>query len=184
MVVTELRFWILVGLLGMERIAEMIWARINETKLRQTGYAESGEKHYAAIIALHLVYFAALVTEYHLRARQCVITVSPVALSVFLIAQCLRCWAMITLGRRFTARILTKQGEILTHTGLYRIVRHPIYLIVELELVSCALSVGASVTAIAFGIANLLLLWLVRIPAEDRALATALKQVPMSDVIL
>ncbi len=169
MVVTTGVFWFFTGLLGLERLIEMIWARGNEKRLVEDGYVETGRKHFPVIVLLHILYFASLIIEFYQRPRTELV---PLAIAMFAIVQLLRLWAMITIGRRFTTGILVKKRETLVARGPYKFIRHPIYLIVELEILTLALVVGDVWTAIAFGIANALLLWLVRIPAENLALAS------------
>jgi methyltransferase len=56
-------------------------------------------------------------------------------------------------------------------SGWYRHVRHPNYLIVALELALVPMIVGCFVTAVVASVANAAILLLIRIPAEERALA-------------
>lgn len=53
----------------------------------------------------------------------------------------------------------------------FRVLKHPNYAVVALELLSAPLAVGAWRTAIVFSLLNAGLLRLIRIPAEERALA-------------
>ena len=56
--------------------------------------------------------------------------------------------------------------------GPYRVLRHPNYLVVAIELLALPLVHTAYVTAIVFTVLNAILM-AVRIPAEERALAQA-----------
>src|SRR5262245_6405145 len=58
----------------------------------------------------------------------------------------LKFWAIASLGRRWTFRVLVPPGSALVVTGPYSVVRHPNYIAVVGELVSMALLVGARVT--------------------------------------
>jgi methyltransferase len=86
-----------------------------------------------------------------------------------LIAQGLRYWAVSTLGRRWSTRIVVFPGRAPVQAGPYRWMRHPNYLAVVLEMASVPLAVGAWRTAILFSALNA---WLLsaRIPLEERAL--------------
>ena len=75
-----------------------------------------------------------------------------------------------TLGRFWTTRVISLPGAPLVRRGPFRFVRHPNYLIVELELISLPLAFGAPWIALVFGLANALIIaWRIRI--EDRLLA-------------
>jgi methyltransferase len=84
-------------------------------------------------------------------------------------AKAIKFWAIATLGRRWTYRVLVLPGAPLVGSGPYRFVRHPNYVGVVGELIAMALLSGARMTGplavLGFG-------WLLvrRIAAEERAL--------------
>lgn len=61
------------------------------------------------------------------------------ALWVFIIGLGVRAAAIVTLGRAFSANVAMRAGQKLQRSGLYRVVRHPSYLGLELILLACAL---------------------------------------------
>jgi methyltransferase len=90
-------------------------------------------------------------------------------LAVFVCGKALKWWAILTLGRRWTFRVITVPGAPLVRTGPYRFLRHPNYAgvigeLVGVALMTNALVAGPIVTA-AFGA-----LILKRIAVEDKAL--------------
>jgi methyltransferase len=95
----------------------------------------------------------------------------PLWLALFLAAQALRYWCIVTLGRRWTTRIIVLPGVPRVACGPYRYLRHPNYLAVTVELVCGPLVFGAWLTALTAGLANAWLLLAVRIPAEEEAFA-------------
>jgi methyltransferase len=64
---------------------------------------------------------------------------------------------------------MTVPGEARVQHGIYRYLRHPNYLGVQLEILAAPLMYSAYLTSIVFGIANALLLR-DRIRREERAL--------------
>src|SRR5262245_34776491 len=88
---------------------------------------------------------------------------------VLVLAKALKFWAIASLGRRWTYKVLVLPGAPLVASGPYRFVRHPNYVAVIGELVAMALLSDARVTGtlsvIGFGI-----LLVRRIAAEERAL--------------
>jgi methyltransferase len=90
---------------------------------------------------------------------------------VVICAQVLRYWVIGTLADRWNVRVIVVPGEPAVRRGPYLLLRHPNYAAVVLELVALPLVHSAYLTAIAFSVANALLLR-VRIRVEERALTT------------
>jgi methyltransferase len=89
-----------------------------------------------------------------------------------LAAQALRWWCVTTLGKQWNTRVIVVPGLPLVTSGPYRWLRHPNYVAVVVEVAALPLVHTAWVTAVAFSIANAILLLGWRIPVEERALAT------------
>ena len=156
---------LVVALVAIQRIAELVVANRNTRALLAQGGREEGRGQYPVIVALHVLWLAALVIAV------------PVAtpadwywLGLFVVLQAMRVWVLLSLGRFWTTRIITLPGAPLVRRGPYRLLRHPNYLVVALEIPVLPLVFGAWALALGFGLANLaLLIW--RISLEDRALA-------------
>jgi methyltransferase len=91
-------------------------------------------------------------------------------LVLFILLQIPRFWVLITLGRRWTIRIIVVPGERLVARGPYRFFRHPNYLVIAGEIAAVPLALGLPLYALVFSILNAAVL-AVRISAEDAALA-------------
>jgi len=152
-------------LLAALRVLELAIARRNTRRLLAEGAVEAGSAHYPLIIALHLAWFLAL--SFLVPWGQ------PPQwpwLILFLLLQPLRLWVIATLGRFWTTRVISLPSAPLIRRGPFRFVRHPNYLIVELELISLPLAFGAPWIALVFGLANALIIaWRIRI--EENLLA-------------
>ena len=151
--------------IALVRLLELAIARRNTRRLLAEGAVEVGQGHYPLIVALHAAWLLALLVFVPAqRAPQW-----P-WLAFFLLLQPLRLWVIVTLGRFWTTRVVSLPNAPLVRRGPFRYVRHPNYLVVELELISLPLAFGAPLLALAFGLANALLVgWRIRI--EDRLLA-------------
>jgi methyltransferase len=88
---------------------------------------------------------------------------------VFAVLQGLRLWVLVTLGERWTTRIIVLPGAPLINTGPYRFVSHPNYLVVIGEIAVLPLAFGLVWYAAAFSVLNAAVL-AIRIGAENRAL--------------
>ncbi|QHJ69394.1 MULTISPECIES: isoprenylcysteine carboxyl methyltransferase family protein [Planococcaceae] len=162
-------FYIVFIFVILQRLAEMIYAKSNEKQMKKEGAIESGAAHYKWIVLLHLFFFIALLTEvlyFDLLDNR----FWWVFLIVFVVAQILRVWALASLGRFWNTKILVLPGAEKVKKGPYRWLPHPNYIVVALEIASLPMIFGAWRTALVFSAANALLLLLVRIPAEEKAL--------------
>jgi len=152
-------------LVAAQRLGELVYARRNEARLRDRGAVESGAGHYPLFILLHGAWLLAV----FLLIPADRVPSWPL-LAVFLLLQAARVWVVATLGPYWTTRVLSLPGAPLVRRGPYRWVRHPNYLIVAAEIAVLPLAFGAWWIAIAFSLANALLLYH-RIGVEERALA-------------
>jgi methyltransferase len=154
---------ILLALVTMERLGELWLAARNTAWLRAHGGREVAAGHYPAIVALHGAWLAGLWWLGRTRA------VDPGWLAVFLALQGARAWVLLTLGRRWTTRIIVLPGAPLVTTGPYRLLAHPNYAVVIGEIAALPLCLGLPWYAAAFSLANAALL-VIRIRAENTAL--------------
>src|SRR5579883_998340 len=118
---------------------------------------------------MHIAFFISLTIEFIVR-NQPMPTWWPLPVVLLLFGQSIRLWARRTMAKRWTTRVIVIQGERLIQQGLYRLVPHPIYLAVALELFSLPLIFGLYVTCVLFTILNGVILLAVRIPMERMAL--------------
>ena len=89
-----------------------------------------------------------------------------------------RFWVLVTLGRRWTIRIIGVPGETLIARGPYRYLHHPNYAVVTGEIAVVPLALGLPIYALVFSILNAIVL-AIRIPAENAALAYAAATGPL-----
>jgi len=153
----------LLAFVTLQRGAELAWGRSNERALRAKGAIEIGAAHYPAIVILHAAWLVCLWLRGWDRPL-----VWPWVIAFFGL-QAGRAWVLATLGRRWTTRVLVVPGETLVKRGPFRILPHPNYTVVALEMPVLPLAFGLWGTAILFGLLNLAMLaW--RIRAEEAAL--------------
>lgn len=158
-------WYLLIGLIFLQRLIELAIARINTKRLLAEGAVEHGANHYPLIVLLHTAWLVSLVVFVPADA-----VLNPVLLAVFVILQLGRIWVLSSLGRYWTTRVIMVPGRPLIKRGPFRLVRHPNYLIVQAEMMVVPLIAGAWQLAIVFGIANALVLaWRIRV--EEQALA-------------
>ncbi len=169
----------LLGVVIVQRLAELRLARRNEARARGRGAQEFGARHYPLFFMLHGAWLVMWVHE-ALRGGPQLGCGWQLWLGLFIAAQALRYWAIASLGPRWNTRILVVPGDAPVVRGPYHWLRHPNYVAVVVELAALPLVFGASATALLIGLANLVLLLGVRIPAEMRALQWAGSVAPRS----
>jgi methyltransferase len=154
---------LLLGAVTIERLLELWWARRNTTALFARGAREVAPGHYPAIVFLHAIWLASL------WIFGWAVPLNLYWLTVFLALQSLRAWILISLGGRWTTRIIVVPGTPLVTRGPYRFLSHPNYFVVAGEIATLPLCLGLSWLALVFSIANAVILS-VRIRAESTAL--------------
>jgi methyltransferase len=160
--------WLAVAILGfvtLQRLVELRLADRNSSRLLADGAVEFGRAHYPFIIALHMLWLAALWWWAPGRA------IDIPLLVLFALLQLGRVWVISTLGERWTTRIIVKPGASLVRKGPYRFFNHPNYLIVTLEVAVLPLVFGLWRIALLFSLFNAAIL-AIRIGEENRALAS------------
>lgn len=159
--------WLVVGLVALQRIAELVYGRRNERRLKAEGGVEHGAKHYPLIAGLHVAWLVSMLL--HVPADE------PVRwpyLVAYLALQGARAWVMASLGRHWTTRVIVVPGRPLVRRGPYRFLKHPNYLVVAGEIALLPLAFGAWRIAAVYSVLNAILL-AHRIRVEDRALTAA-----------
>ncbi len=155
-------------LIIIQRLGELWLAKSNFNWMMSKGGKETGEEHYFLFILLHSLFFISLAVEFFFSTRQFTSLFVPFFI-MFLILQVLRVWCITSLGRRWNTRIIVLPSEKLVSKGPYRLIKHPNYLIVFMELVVIPIMFQAYMTAVIFPVFHLALMT-IRIPAENQAL--------------
>ena len=157
-----------VGIVSLQRLLELGLSRRHERILRARGAVERGRAHYPLLVGLHVLWLLSTLVEGLLRGPT-IPAWWPIPLALFLLAQPLRYWAILSLGEYWNTRVLVVPGTTLVGRGPYRYFPHPNYVVVVVEIATFPLIFGAWVTALVFTALNAALLF-VRIRTENRAL--------------
>lgn len=149
-------------------LVETLRASANERAQRARGGVEPAGDVYRIMRVAYPGAFLAMFVEGTMRGAP-----SPGALlagaALFLAAKGLKWWAILSLGRFWTFRVIVVPGAQLVAAGPYRWLRHPNYVGVMGELAGVALMTGAPVSGAA-GIVTFGWLVIRRISVEERAL--------------
>ena len=157
--------WLILFLVA-QRLAELVFAQRNTLRLRNAGAVEFGGAHYPLMVALHALWLLALWVAGHDRP------IDSGWLALFVLLQASRVWVIASLGRRWTTRVIVLPGAAPVERGPYRLLKHPNYLVVAMEIAVVPLALGLPILALLFSVANAAVL-AQRIRVENRALSWA-----------
>jgi methyltransferase len=149
-------------------ILEAVVSSRNERALRAMGAVEPPDDVYRMMQIVYPACFLAMIGEGWARGTDIDRVIASGA-ALFLAAKALKYWAISSLGRYWTFRVLVVPGAALVARGPYRMLRHPNYVGVAGELAGMALMAHAPLTGtlamLAFGA-----LMMARVRVEERAL--------------
>jgi methyltransferase len=146
----------------VQRLAELGYADANTRRLLAEGGREFGQKHYPLFIVLHGGWLVAIAVFAQPSAAP-----NLALLIAFIASQVLRFWTLASIGRWWTTRIISAPHFPRVKKGPYRFIPHPNYAVVVIEIALLPLLLGAPLVALAFSIANAMLLaWRIRVEAE------------------
>jgi methyltransferase len=154
---------LILGLVTAQRLGELVVARRNTRRLLAMGGVERSGRHYPLIVGLHVAWLAGLWWFAWDRPP------NLGWLAAYAVLEALRIWVLVSLGRRWTTRIIVVPGEALVRRGPYRFIPHPNYAVVVGEIAVLPLVFGLPVYALVFSVLNAAILW-TRIRAEEGAL--------------
>jgi methyltransferase len=172
MMSSQMLFTLLIAVIAGERLVEMAVSARHARWALARGGREYGRSHYPFMVAIHVGLLAGCVAEVWLADRPFLPWLGWPMLVLVAAAQALRWWCVSTLGQRWNTLVIVIPGMPLVDRGPYRWLRHPNYVAVVLEGIALPLVHTAWVTALAFTLANVIVL-AVRIRVENQALAAA-----------
>jgi methyltransferase len=154
---------VILAFVTLQRLGELWLSNRHTRRLLAQGAQEHGAAHYPMIVAVHVAWLAVLWWLAPMRP------IDGFWLGVFVIIELARVWVLISLGERWTTRIIVLPDAPLVHRGPYRFVNHPNYLVVIAEIAVLPLVFGLWRVALIFSILNGAVL-AIRIREEDRAI--------------
>lgn len=165
-------FYALLGVICVERVAELVVSQRHAAASLRAGGVESGAGHFPVMVALHAALLAGCFLEPVLLHRPFLPALGYPMIAVVVAANVLRWWCIRTLGASWTARVIVVPDRPLIRSGPYRWLAHPNYVAVVVEGLALPLAGSAWITAGCFTVLNAALLT-VRIRCEVRALRAA-----------
>jgi methyltransferase len=149
-------------------LAELWLSTTNERVLLANGAVQAEDPVYGVMRIAYPGVFIAMALEGVVMGVELGI-VTLVGVALMFLAKVLKFWAIASLGRRWTYKVLVMPALPLVTTGPYQWMRHPNYVAVVGELAAMALMTHARVTG---PLGTLFFGWVLwrRIAAEERAM--------------
>ncbi|MFL6727377.1 MAG: isoprenylcysteine carboxyl methyltransferase family protein [Sphingomicrobium sp.] len=154
---------IILALVTLQRIGELWLSKRNTARLLAEGAHEVGAAHYPLIVTVHVLWLATL---WWLTPGR---PIAALWLALFVLIEIARIWVLVSLGGRWTTRIIVLPDAPLVRSGPYRWINHPNYVVVVAEIAVLPLVFGLWQIALVFTLLNAAALS-IRIREENRAL--------------
>ena len=166
-------FALVLAYLVIVRAVEVAYSRRNTDALLRRGARQIEPDGLRGIVLVHALWFVGLLVEETWIGP----TLAPgllrsAAVGVAVLSEVMRLVAIRSLGDRWSMRVIVLPGVPPVRHGLFRVMRHPGYLAVLIQLVALPLALGLTWTACAILPLKLAALG-VRVKIEQRALAGA-----------
>lgn len=154
MELSVIAFLVLLGLVGLTRLAELGISRRHQRELAGRSIGKRFDPQYPWMVALHGGVLAAAALEVIWLRRPLVAVLAAPAAVLFLLATGLRWWAMRSLGRHWNVEVMDSASLGVVATGPFRWVRHPNYVGVFIEMAALPLIHSAWITALVAAAGN------------------------------
>lgn len=155
-----------ISFLVLLRLMELFISSRNAKWLTSNGAVEHGQKHWPFMVSMHSLFIVSIIVEYNLRGGE----VNFILFGVFAALIAFKFWVINTLGVYWTTKIYRIPNCPPITGGPYKIIRHPNYAEVCLEIIFTPLVFNLYYTAIIFTLLNAWMLS-VRIREENRVWA-------------
>jgi methyltransferase len=170
MAVTVVAFVGLLALVGLLRGVELGISRQHQRALGERGARLAEDPHFVWMVTLHATILIAAALEVVLLGRPFIPLLAIISGLVFLFANLLRWWVIYTLGTHWNVRVVDSASLGVVTNGPFRLIRHPNYVAVFLELLALPLIHTAWISALVGSAAHL---WVLskRLTVEEAVLA-------------
>lgn len=177
---SRLLYTALVAFVAVMRLAELGVSKRHFERLLSRGGIEVGRSLYPWMVAVHAAFLASCVAEVWLLDRPLIPLLALAMLFLLGTAGGLRWWVISVLGDRWNTRVVIVPGDPPVTSGPFQLLRHPNYLAVMIEMVALPLVHTAWLSAIAFTVANGIVLSF-RVRTEETALGSSSNYLEVMD---
>lgn len=163
-------YFLFLGLFAARKLLDQWRSRRNVRRLQeQRAVLPSRDRAFPWLLLTHVAFFVLTPLEVVLLHREFLPALGIAMIALFLLAVLLRWWATSLLKEQWSSRVVVPQDLQPVTSGPYRVVRHPNYLAVSLELLAAGLMYSAFWSTVIVGLLNLTAL-VKRIHTEEEVL--------------
>jgi methyltransferase len=141
----------------------------NIRNLKNHGHVHSAAGGFPLLFATHVAFFILVPTELLWFRRPFDPVLGSIMIAMFVLASLLRSWSKRILGEHWNSQVVVANDMTPVVRGPYRIVRHPNYLAMCLELITLSLAYSTYISAVVVALLCLVAV-LVRIRCEEQSL--------------
>jgi methyltransferase len=169
MAVSRFGFFTLLALVGTLRIVELLLSRRHQKVLLTHGARQVPDPHFHWMVVVHIAVLGGAALEVALLRRPFLPPLVVPMCGLFLLANVVRWWVILTLKECWTVRVMDCAPIGVVTRGPFRFVRHPNYAAVFLELATLPMIHTAWLTALGGSVAHA---WVLarRLAVEEPAL--------------
>jgi methyltransferase len=130
------------------RGVELVISRRHQRRLEAQGISRANEPHFQWMVLLHAAVLAGAALEVLLLNRPLIPVLAIVMGTLVALANALRWWVIYTLGTHWNVQVMDSVSLGVITTGPFRLVRHPNYVAVFIEMAALPLVHTAWITAL------------------------------------
>jgi methyltransferase len=167
--VTLAGFLALLAAVAVMRVIELTISRRHQRLLESRGARRAHDPYFHWLVLLHTAILTGAALEVGLLNRPFIPMLAAPMVAMFVGCNAVRWWVIRTLGNHWNVQVIDSLSLGVVTTGPFRLVRHPNYTAVFLELLALPLIHTAWLTAVAGAAAHV---WLLsrRVHIEERVL--------------
>jgi methyltransferase len=151
--ISVIAFLALLLAVGLLRIFELRVSRRHQQQMIAGGATKVKHQRFGWIVLVHTAVLISAALEVVLLHRPFIPVLSALMLSMFLGANAVRLWVVLTMGKLWNVQVMNSTGLGVVTSGPFRFVRHPNYAAVFLEMISLPLVHTAWITSLLGSIA-------------------------------
>jgi methyltransferase len=163
-------YFLFLGLFAFRKVLDQVRSRRNARRLQEgRALLPSRDRAFPWLLLTHVAFFVLTPAEVVLLGRTFVPALGVPMIALFALATLLRWWSTALLGAHWSSKVVVPDDLQPVTAGPYRLVRHPNYLAMSLELLAAGLIYSAYLSAAAVAVLNLVAV-VKRIRAEEEVL--------------
>ena len=183
-----LYYFIFLGLFAARKVLDQLRSKRNVRRLQeQRQVLPSGDRAFPWMMLTHVAFFVLTPLEVVLLGRKFLPALGLPMIGLFLLAVLLRWWATSLLKEQWSSQVVVPEDLQPVTSGPYRVLRHPNYLAVSVELLAAGLMYSAFLSTAVVAVLNCCAIVkrihteeevLFRIPAYRAAMAHKARLIP------